>query len=348
MNEMAVVNTIRAVAAEAFWRMPYRFTGVRALGPSYSLRCLVFHDISAIESPFTKGMGMCITPASFEAALAFATRYYTPVSLQDVLEAQSRGLPPRAVLITFDDGYASVKEWAVPLCVKWAVPAVFFLNAAFVGALRLAPDNLVCWASNVLGMDCVNAAARSVKGRAYPAISSMNDVFSRFFPTISRDERQRFLAALVSLGGMDERELAEEARLYVTPQEIGELAAQGFEIGNHTYTHVRCRSLTPTDFAEEIDANKGRLEEWTRRPVRSFSVPYGSSADLNESLARHLEATGHEAVFLSESVANPWRLNPCRVDRVSVRGGSDESFFFEFEVMPRLRAARQKAVRMAD
>ena len=306
----------------------------------------MFHDISVRESPFTKGMAVGITPANFEAALAFSTRYYTPVSLGDVLEAGSRGLTQQPVLITFDDGYASVKEWAVPLCRKWGVPAVFFLNAAFAGGERLAPDNLVCYAANVLGMDPINAAARSVKGSAHPAMSSMNEVFSRFFPMISRDERERFLAALVRLGGIDERGLAEEARLYLTPNEVGELAAQGFEVGNHTYTHVRCRCMTAGDYGSEIDANKSRLEEWTGRPVRSFSVPYGSSADLNDSLSRHLAATGHQAVFLSESVANPWRLNACQVDRISVRGDSDRSYFFEFEVLPRLRAARRNAVRM--
>ena len=110
--------------------MPGCFGIVRTLGPSYSLRCVVFHDISVSETPFTRGMGVSITPSNFEAALKFITRYYTPVCLQDVLtDCDGRGLPPRAILVTFDDGYASVMEWAAPLCREFGVPAIFFLNA---------------------------------------------------------------------------------------------------------------------------------------------------------------------------------------------------------------------------
>ena len=75
--------------------------------------------------------------------------------------------PPRAVLVTFDDGYASTMEWAAPLCKRFEVPAVFFLNAAFLDNHRLAPDNLVCFAANVLGMETINAAARC-QGRRLP------------------------------------------------------------------------------------------------------------------------------------------------------------------------------------
>src|SRR5579885_1150585 len=59
--------------------------------PTNLLRCVVFHNISAIDSPFTKGMRVDITPAEFEVALNFFTRYYTPVSLRDVLADSAGG-----------------------------------------------------------------------------------------------------------------------------------------------------------------------------------------------------------------------------------------------------------------
>ena len=135
------------------------------LGPSYSLRCVVFHNISAAQSPFTAGISVSISPERFEAALSFLTAHYTPVRLQDVLtDCDGRGLPPRALLVTFDDAYASVAEWRAPLCRQFGVPAVFFVNAAFLDNQRLAPDNLVCYVANVLGMDTINAAVRAVPG----------------------------------------------------------------------------------------------------------------------------------------------------------------------------------------
>ena len=97
------------LVGRTLWHLPGRFGIARLLGPRYSLRCVLFHDISDTESSFTKGLGGTITRKEFEAALKFITKHYTPVSLQDVLaDSDGRKLPPRPVLVTFDDAYASV------------------------------------------------------------------------------------------------------------------------------------------------------------------------------------------------------------------------------------------------
>ncbi len=329
------------LAAKALWRIPGCFGIARMLGPSYSLRCVVFHDISASDSPFTRGMNVSITPRKFEAALRFLTRYYTPVRLQDVLtDSDGRGLPHRAVLVSFDDAYASFAESAAPLCRQFGVPAVFFVNAAFLDNQRLAPDNLVCYVANVLGMKTINAAARAVRGAETPELHSLSDVFSRYLPTLSLAEREVFLDALRQLAGISDRRMAEEARLYLTSKQLCGLASFDFEIGNHTYSHVHCRSLSREEFGQEVDRNKTELEAISGTKVRSFSQPYGSSTDLTRDLAEHLERSGHKAVFLSESVANPRSADPFHLDRVSIRAEGDDAFFFEIEVLPRLRAVR--------
>ena len=126
---------------------------------------MLFHDVSDTESPFTKGLGGTITRKNFEAALRFITRYYTPVSLQDVIaNCDGQALPPRPVLVTFDDAYASVSEFAAPLCSKFGVPAVFFVNGECLDNQRLALDNLVCYVANMCGLGIINAAAHVASG----------------------------------------------------------------------------------------------------------------------------------------------------------------------------------------
>src|SRR5208282_4460346 len=205
------------LAAQVFWHVPGSFGVARMFGPSYALRCVVFHNISATDSPFTRGMSVSITPGKFEAALKFLTTHYTPVHLQDVLaDAEGRGLPPRAVLVTFDDAYASVAESAAPLCRQYGVPAVFFANAAFLDNQRLAPDNLVCYVANVSGMETVRSAARAVRGAGTFELKSLAEVFTSFFPAITLAEREGFLDTLRQLAGIDESRMAEEADLYMT------------------------------------------------------------------------------------------------------------------------------------
>ncbi len=339
-------NTAFRLAAGTLGRMPGRFGIAHLLGPAYALRCVLFHDISAAESPFTKGMGVSVTPGDFEAALKFLTRNYTPVSLEDVLGASNgRKLPRRPVLVTFDDGYASIAEWAAPLCRKYGVPSIFFLNASVLDNEGLSPDNLVCYAANVLGMEAINTAVRAVRGDGFPKLESLADVFSVFFTSISLPERKVFLDTLIRLGDIDAQQLARRWGLYLTRKQVRELAAAGFEIGNHTYSHVRCRALRPADFALEIEKNRAELEAISGKKVRAFSLPYGSREDLSSDLLRNLRLSGHAAVFLSGSVANIEGDNRVFLDRVSIQANKDEAFFLEIEVLPRLRAIRNRLLR---
>jgi len=335
-------RTALNLAGRTLWHLPGRFAIARLLGPQLSLRCVLFHDVSDEESSFTKGLGGTITRKNFEAALKFITRHYTPVSLQEVLaDSDGRALPPRPVLVTFDDAYASVSEFAAPLCLKFGVPAVFFVNGSCLDNQHLALDNLVCYVANVCGLGIINAAAHVAGGTKDIELRSMTEVFARFLPAISLSARQVFRDALLQLARINESNLAEEARLYLSSQQLRDLATFDFEIGNHTYTHANCRALFAGDFADEVDKNKMVLEATSDTKVKSFSVPYGSSADLTSDLVAHLHRSGYDAVFLSESRANPSCPDRFRLDRVSLRTGSDGVLFSEIEILPRLRTIRK-------
>jgi peptidoglycan/xylan/chitin deacetylase (PgdA/CDA1 family) len=338
-------RAMMALSGRAIWRTPGCFTIARVFGSAYSLRCVVFHDISAAESPFTNAMGVSISPGEFEAALKFLVRCYTPVSLDHVLAGAAGGkLPQRAVLVTFDDAYASA-VYAAEICGKLRVPAVFFLNAAFLDNTCLAPDNLVCYVANVFGLDVVKRGALAVKGSDSPPIRSMADVFHGLFPLLSPVERQAFLNTVAQLAGISETALAREASLYLTSRQVRELASAGFEIGSHTFSHIHCRSLAAQGFTSEIGRNEEKLSMITGKKVRSFSVPYGSSADLNGELIRYLKRSGYQAAFLSESVANAPNADPLHFDRVSIRTGAADALFSEVEILPRLRVIRNRLSR---
>jgi len=331
------------LAGGALWYMPGCFGLARILDPHYSLRCVLFHNVSDTESSLTKGLGVTITRSNFEAALKFLIRHYNPVSLEDVLtNSNGRGLPHRPLLVTFDDGYASVSDFAAPLCRQFGVPAVSFVNAACLDNRQLALDNLVCYVVNVLGMGTINAAVRAVNGIGDLELGSLTEVFTRFLPAISLSAREVFRDALVRLARIRELDLAGDASLYMTSRQLSQLADFDFEIGNHTYTHVNCRCFSREDFGREIDRNKCVLEAISGRRVRSFSVPYGSSSDLTPDVLTHLGSSGHEAVFLVESVANQQQGDRIRFYRVSINAADNATLFSEIEILPRFRTIRNR------
>jgi peptidoglycan/xylan/chitin deacetylase (PgdA/CDA1 family) len=330
------------LVGRVLWRTPGPFRVARWFGPHYSLRCVLFHHIASSETPFTKGLGVTTSRDDFESALKFLTRHYTPVSLQNVLgEPECHRLPPRSVLVTFDDAYASVYEVAAPLCRKYNLSAVCFVNSSYLDNQLLALDNLVCYAANVIGLPGIAAVACTIIGSRYFEFRSIAEIFSDFLPRISLSAKERFRSGVMALLGAGMPELLAEAQLYLTTAQLRKLAASNFEIGNHTYSHVHGRSMTKEDFETEIDKNKAMLEALTNHTVRAFSVPYGCSEDLTVDLIAHLEHTGHKAAFLAESLPNRPQTNPFSLSRVSIRAGNDAGLFSEIEIMPRVREIRK-------
>jgi peptidoglycan/xylan/chitin deacetylase (PgdA/CDA1 family) len=331
------------LAAGALWYLQRPFSVASFLGPRYSLRCVLFHDVSDTESLFTRGLGVTSTRKNFQAALEFIARNYTPVSLQDVIaDFGGRTPPPRPVLLTFDDAYASVSEFAAPLCSKFGVPAVFFVNAECLNNRRLALDNLVCYVANLFGLETINAAIHAAAGLEHRDVRTLAELFAGFLPGVSLSDRKNFRDGLVRLTQISESDVAAEAALYLSSQQLRDLHRFDFEIGDHTYSHVNCRSLLAGEFAEEIDRNRAVLEGISGRKIRTFSVPYGSDADLTTQLLPHLQRSGYEALFLAEGCSNSPHTSRLCLDRVSVKAVGNAALFSEIEVLPRLRTTRNR------
>ena len=216
-NHSSSRRTVLNLAGGTLWHAPGAFGIARFLGPRYSLRCVLFHDVSDTESSFTQGTGWHDHAQELRgcAAVSYSTLHSRQLA-RNSGGLRRAALPPRPVLVTFDDAYASVSEFAAPLCSKFKVPAVFFVNGVCLDNQRLALDNLVCYVANVCGLGTINAAARVASGTKDIELRSLAQVFSRFLPAISLSAREVFREALIQLARIKERDLAAEAGLYLS------------------------------------------------------------------------------------------------------------------------------------
>ncbi len=90
------------------------------------LLVLGWHNVASTWLfPSNSGAG----PKGMERQLRFLRRSTNVVDLREALAALTTGrpLPPRAVAITFDDGYRDQLELAVPMLERLGLPATFFL-----------------------------------------------------------------------------------------------------------------------------------------------------------------------------------------------------------------------------
>ncbi|HHY95790.1 MAG TPA: polysaccharide deacetylase family protein [Firmicutes bacterium] len=84
-----------------------------------------------------------ILPAEDAAQTQYLARHgYRPLTLAEFegfLE-HKQTVPPKTVMITFDDGYESVYRYAFPVLKRYRFPAVVFLITSLVGKSPPNPD----------------------------------------------------------------------------------------------------------------------------------------------------------------------------------------------------------------
>jgi len=116
-------------------------TGVGAVDGLHerTLCVLMYHKVNAVD-----GNTVTVPPSAFDEQMAqLAELDYTVVSLDDVIRhyIDREPLPPRAVLITFDDGYFDNLENAAPILQRYGYPAVLFAPIGYLGARRPLPHD---------------------------------------------------------------------------------------------------------------------------------------------------------------------------------------------------------------
>jgi peptidoglycan/xylan/chitin deacetylase (PgdA/CDA1 family) len=215
--------------------------------------------------------------AAFRAQLDFLSRHYTAIRAGDLIGALKHGdpLPPRALLLTFDDGYAEHFTEVMPLLEARRWQGCFFPVADAVTGHRVLDVNKLHFilaattdagalASHVLGAVEANGARL---GLDPPDVYRARcGTVSRYDPpdvTFVKRMLQRELPESFRAGLIDELfrahvtrdEASFAAELYVSAAQLGEMVDRGMYVGSHGCGHYWMDTLTPAEQAREIDAS---------------------------------------------------------------------------------------------
>jgi peptidoglycan/xylan/chitin deacetylase (PgdA/CDA1 family) len=131
--EIAEFNEITELTPGEALAIPLRPVnplGINAQGIQ-TVPILCYHRVGPRTNP------MVMPRETFAAQMDYLARNkYSVIRLADIADFLSgkRALPPRAVVITFDDGHVSTYQHAYPVLRQHGFPATFFLYTDFVGA----------------------------------------------------------------------------------------------------------------------------------------------------------------------------------------------------------------------
>jgi peptidoglycan/xylan/chitin deacetylase (PgdA/CDA1 family) len=334
----------RADAARRLAGMIARLSAADRWGVSTSWIAVLFHHLSdgpaeGDARPFVDGLGITMEQEAFADCARYLARRYEVVALTELLSQvcstsrRTGACARRRVLICFDDAYKSVAELAAPVLAELKLPWCFFVNPSLVGNSVLAADNVVAYVANTFGLDPLNRAA----GRP---VSSVGDFIHSQFTACTPAQRRDLISRLLGGVGVDPREVARNARLYVEAADIRRLADAGVEIGNHTADHVHCRTLDRESVQEQVLDSARAVAALSGRPVRGFAYPYGSPLDRTPLVTRALHRSGHECAFFMHDRLNTARTDPWGFYRISPSSGDSLILAAELEVRPRIRAVR--------
>jgi len=258
-----------------------------------------------------------VQPAVFRRHLQFLKTHYNVIHPEGFLASieQGKQLPPRAVLVTCDDGLLNTFTDMLPVLQSEGVACLFFVTAA---SCRDRPGML--WYEELYHL--MRAQPRLAKDSQLPVEEgagphSSPNFQALWWSTVRRASqldttaRANWMAQLRHRSGTAESfqpgpdsepslEPSSERRWrLLSISELKQLAEAGMTIGAHTSTHPVLSLCSGDEARREIQASKIDLERALGRRVWAFAYPFGNPATMGTRELRLAREAGFACAFLN-------------------------------------------------
>jgi peptidoglycan/xylan/chitin deacetylase (PgdA/CDA1 family) len=301
----AVFSTLAAFGAETWvgnnsWR-------------TQRLLVLCWHGISNDDEHLWRP-GLYLTPQLFRRRLEILAELGCSVlSLEDALIRLWAGdLPPRSVVITFDDGFNDFAAQALPILKEFGFPATLYLTTYHVDdqhPLYNLTVSYLLWRSQGPGRRLPDGTPIGNYVEAELVAQTMiRDAITEGLSTAEKDVRARELAGFL---GHDYDELCRRRMLcLMTADQVKNASSSCIAIEAHTHRH-----RTPDDLdlmTRELRDNITRIQQITgRRPVH-FCYPSGV---YNANYFPLLKQEGFRSAITCERALATRKVHPYMIPR---------------------------------
>ncbi len=262
------------------------------------LRVLTYHRIDELGSnPDLDSSLISATPEVFSQQMDFVAANYDVMSLSDLLEARETGrrIPPRALMITFDDAYRDFAVHAWPVLKKRALPVTLFVPTGFPDS----PRHTFWWERLHYALDSTTS------------IDPLNTPFGQITLT-TRSSRRRGLKRLKEFVKSLPHERAmcwvdefchqlgasRPCPAVLSWADIRKLSSEGVTVGAHTQTHPLLTRVSLQDARNEVVASLRDI----RREIGPAVVPVLAypSGERNLEIVSMLKYEGVSVAFTTK------------------------------------------------
>ena len=201
---------------------------------------------------------------------------FNTIPLSEAVERLRLGsLPPRALSITFDDGYGDNARLAAPILKSHGLPATVFVATGFIDNVRMMWNDIIVETIRTLRDEELDLGCLGLGCHRIGTFEEKRAAIAFLLPRIKHlpaDQRAGVIARF-QLQVPPHEPLPSD--LMMTSQEIRGLAPYGFEVGAHTVSHPILKVLDPVDAYNEIRDSKLALEGLLDEKVQLFAYPNG-------------------------------------------------------------------------
>lgn len=244
---------------------------------------LAYHGLHAGECDAVDNFdGLLLHVDHFEQQMRYLRRHDHVVPLDGSL---ARHGPPHRVVVTFDDGYASVYRLAFPILRALALPATVFVPTDFItGRQTLWWDRLrtaIRWHPGPRLHVTVSGTTQALP-TASPAdkLATLRALHERL-AALDDEERARALDSLAGTARPD------PLRAPLTVGQMREMGAAGIAFQSHGTSHRAFGTLSPEEVWREAYQSRRLIEAWVGREVRWLAYPFGDPGhDAENVVAR--------------------------------------------------------------
>lgn len=235
---------------------------------------LFYHSVMDDPRPQISCLGEIVHSTNvFRKQMEVLAREYSPVTLDDVLAfvAGKKDLPPRAVVVTFDDGYVDNLEIAAPILNHYGVPSICYVTVDCVENRRIPwPARLrhACLTTRKTQLAAPDSGYWSLATTEH-----RNDAFnkaSEHCARLSGGAQENYVRSVeLEL----EADSSSAGRLMMTWEQVRKFAKQGHAVGSHTMTHPNIAYVSQQEMQTELGESKAKLEKELGARVTHFAYP---------------------------------------------------------------------------
>ena len=260
--------------------------------------------------------------AEFARLARFLARAYRVLTLGEAARHLSCGsLPTRALVITFDDGYADNAEVALPILQRYGLRATFFVSSGFLDGGRMWNDTVI-ESVRRSPHSTVDLSDFGLEECLIDTVADRRQVIGKLLPRLkylAPCERDDAVARVQRLCGV--AELPDD--LMLKSEQVRELHAAGMEIGGHTVSHPILTSLSLSAAEDEVARGRDQLQAIIDAPVDVFAFPNGKpGTDYGRSHVDLLKRQGFRAAVTTAPGVSRTGDDPYQLPRFTPWGRS--------------------------